>query len=204
MSKAQLFAALCLALAPQLAHAGPPVRWSVGLNFGFPGCYHPYHCYRPYGYYYAPPPAVIYEPAPVVVRPAPVVYTAAPTVVQVPAATTAAPAVQPTAVVQANHAGTAGRIDALLQQLSSPQDTARRDAAVELGRLKAHQAIDPLATTLATDASPSVRDAAARGLGLIGSTRGLTPLIQAAQADNDRDVRHSAQFAVEVIRANLR
>jgi len=29
-------------------------------------------------------------------------------------------------------------------------------------------------------------------------------LIFAAQADNDREVRHSAQFAVEVIRSNLR
>jgi HEAT repeat protein len=40
-------------------------------------------------------------------------------------------------------------------------------------------------------------------LGLIASPRSLPALIQAAQADNDRDVRHSAQFAVEIIRANL-
>ena len=43
-----------------------------------------------------------------------------------------------------------------------------------------------------------------RALGLIGSPRALNPLIRAAQEDNDRDVRHSAQFAIEVIRTNLR
>ena len=41
-------------------------------------------------------------------------------------------------------------------------------------------------------------------LTMIGSQRSLNALIYAAQADNDRDVRHSAQFAVEVIRTNLR
>ena len=32
----------------------------------------------------------------------------------------------------------------------------------------------------------------------------LTALIRAAQVDEDRDVRHSAQFSVEIIRTNLR
>jgi hypothetical protein len=39
---------------------------------------------------------------------------------------------------------------------------------------------------------------------LIASPRSLNALIFAAQADNDREVRHSAQFAVEAIRSNLR
>ena len=39
---------------------------------------------------------------------------------------------------------------------------------------------------------------------LIGSPRSLTALTHAAQADADRDVRRSAQFAVEVIQANQR
>jgi len=58
-----------------------------------------------------------------------------------------------------------------------------------------------LAATLAGDQSPAVRDAAARALGLIGSTKGLPALQRAAQVDNDRDVRRSAQFAVEVIQS---
>jgi HEAT repeat protein len=91
-----------------------------------------------------------------------------------------------------------------LQRLRSGDENARRDAAMELGRAKASQAIDALTTMLASDQSPAVRDAAARALGLIASPRSLTPLIHAAQADNDRDVRHSAQFAVEIIRTNLK
>jgi HEAT repeat protein len=56
-----------------------------------------------------------------------------------------------------------------------------------------------LAATLAGDRSPVVRESAARALGLIGSAQALPALQRAAQADSDRDVRRSAQFAVEVI-----
>jgi HEAT repeat protein len=89
-----------------------------------------------------------------------------------------------------------------LKLLSHPDERARREAALQLGRLKAKRAADPLAATLAGDASPSVRETAARALGLIGAPQSLTALQRAAQADADRDVRHSAQFAVEVIQAN--
>ncbi|MBI3824025.1 MAG: hypothetical protein HY289_15260 [Planctomycetes bacterium] len=51
---------------------------------------------------------------------------------------------------------------------------------------------------------PVAREGGARALGLIAEHRSLNALIFAAQADNDRDVRHSAQFAVEIIRTNLR
>jgi HEAT repeat protein len=47
-----------------------------------------------------------------------------------------------------------------------------------------------------------VRESAARGLGLIADPAALTALEQAAQLDGDRDVRHSAAFAAEVIRAH--
>jgi HEAT repeat protein len=91
-----------------------------------------------------------------------------------------------------------------LQLLRSPDECARRDAAMDLGRMRTDRAVDPLTATLAGDHSPVVRDAAARALGLIAAPRSLTALIRAAQADNDRDVRHSAQFAVEIIRTNLK
>jgi hypothetical protein len=39
---------------------------------------------------------------------------------------------------------------------------------------------------------------------LIGSPAALPALQNAAQADSDRDVRHSASFSAEIIRANLR
>ena len=91
--------------------------------------------------------------------------------------------------------------DQLLQRLSDSDERARGEAAIQLGRLKAQKAIDPLAATLAGDPSPKVREAAARALGLIGSPKGLTVLQRAALADNDYDVRHSAQFAAEVVQS---
>ena len=65
-------------------------------------------------------------------------------------------------------------------------------------------AIDAITNVLQKDNSPIARDGAARSLGLMGSSQAMRALIYAAQADNDRDVRHSAQFAIEVIRSNLR
>jgi HEAT repeat protein len=78
------------------------------------------------------------------------------------------------------------------------------DAVLNLGKMKAAQAVDAVAATMAGDKSPQVRDAAARSLGLMGSPAALTALKYAAQADSDRDVRHSAQFAVEVIQSNMK
>jgi hypothetical protein len=196
---------------PQLSHAHPGVRWSIGLNFGYPGYYH-----RPwYGYgwapYYAPAP-IIYEAAPaVVVRPAPIIVRSEPAPVVVrsepPVITETAPPPPPSPapVVRAvSEAAPSSRATSLLGQLHDAKESVRRDAAMDLGRMKASQAIDPLVTILAKDSSPIVRDAAARALGLIGAQRTLNALIYAAQADTDRDVRHSAQFAVEIIRSNLR
>ena len=72
---------------------------------------------------------------------------------------------------------------------------------MQLGRGRAAQAVDPLAATLAGDRSPVVREAAARALGLIGSSAALPALQQAASADPDHDVRHSAGFAIDVIQS---
>jgi hypothetical protein len=209
MSRFQLLAAaLCLGCLATPA----PAHWTVGLSIGIP-LYYPRPYYPAWGYYYRPYPLVYAAPAPVVVVPAtaqaPVVVQPAPSVIPVPptsAAIVPAAGTPPAAgvVVQANSTGNASRAGQLLQQLNQPQESARQDAALELGRLKSVEAVDPLIAALTSDSSPSVRDAAARALGLIGSPRGLTALIQAAQLDQDRDVRRSAQFAVEVIRTNLR
>jgi HEAT repeat protein len=83
--------------------------------------------------------------------------------------------------------------------LADADERVRSDSVMQLGRLKATQAVDPLAATLAGDRSATVREAAARALGLIGSPSAMPALQRAAQSDNDRDVRRSAQFAVEVI-----
>jgi HEAT repeat protein len=94
-----------------------------------------------------------------------------------------------------------GEIDHHLQQLADPDERVRAETVMQLGRLRASSAVDPLAATLAGDRSPSVREAAARALALIGSPKALPALQQAALADGDRDVRHSAQFAIEVVQS---
>jgi HEAT repeat protein len=97
-----------------------------------------------------------------------------------------------------------GDVDRLLQLLNDPGEGARISAAMQLGRGKVQQAVGPLTQVLNNDSSPRVRDAAARALGLIALPASLNALQTAAQADDDKEVRHSAQFAAEVIRSNLR
>lgn len=177
-----------------VADAGPPVRTSVSVGFNIgPPVVPVAPIYRPWPYrtYYVPPPVIVERPIyvapppppPVVYQPAPrtvIVETARPVVYETPA--------QPSAM------------DAHLGALRHPEEAVRRNAVLELGRMKAMPAIDSLAASLAGDPAPSVREASARSLGMLGSPRSLTALTHAAQADPDPNVRHSAQFAVDVIR----
>jgi hypothetical protein len=187
-------AALVLACLPwPAAQAG----FAVGVNIGIP--FYP----RPYvgfGYYYRPYPVYV-APAPVIVQPAPVIQAVP--VVQpayaAPAAAPPPPAPAPSAVQAARAVDT----EPYFRELTSPDERMRAEAVLQLGRLRSRQAVEPLTLALGGDASPAVREAAARGLGLIGSPVALTALQRAAQADEDRDVRRSASFAAEVIRANL-
>ncbi len=207
MSRYQLASLLLLlsfAAAPLTAHS-PRSSWSVGVHIGPPAYHRPYlhspWCYgvvRPYPYHYFYEPAPLIYETPILVRPAPVVVR--PESVVVPSTLPAASATQ---VIPASNE-IAATIEVYLQRLAHADENVRRDAVMELGRMKAERAVQPLAATLAGDRSAVVRDAAARALGLIGSPRALTALVHAAQADTDRDVRHSAQFAVEIIRTNLR
>jgi hypothetical protein len=200
---------LGLMVTPAQAH------WGVGVHIGIPIFFPPY-CgyYRPYPVYYAPAPYYV-QPAPVYVQPAPVYVQPAPVYVQ-PAP---APALQSSATAQPSTpavpapavAPVVARAQALddrqteithnLEHLRNPDEQARVDAVVRLGRLKAQRAVDPLAATLAGDSSPKVREAAAKALGMIGSPKALPALERAAEADGDRDVRHSAQFSVELVQA---
>jgi hypothetical protein len=198
-----------LALSGRPAQAGVRVGIGIGIPVYRP-CWGPYYGpWRPYYWYggpyvYAPAPAVVVQPAPVVVGTAP-----PPVVVDQPVALQPAPAApqavastgSPTVRAVAGNDRQA-QIDNYLQSLSNPDERVRSDAVLQLGRQKVAQAVDPLSATLAGDRSPTVRETAARALGLIGSPQALTALQHAAQADADRDVRRSAQFAVEVIQTN--
>jgi hypothetical protein len=221
-----LIALAVLACTWTSARAGFGVRVGIGIGVPYPYYYGPY--YRPYygyyPYYYppavvvaAPAPAVVVQPAPAVVQPAPSGYQSVPAsppppTLPAPTPISAAPALQvnqpaPLAPVVARSAAPderPGDVDRLFQLLNDPGEGARISAAMQLGRGKVQQAIGPLTQMLNNDASPRVRDAAARALGLIASPSSLNALQTAAQADDDKEVRHSAQFAAEVIRSNLR
>ncbi|HEV3256221.1 MAG TPA: HEAT repeat domain-containing protein [Gemmataceae bacterium] len=183
-----------LGLSGHQAQAGHG-HWGVGINIGGPVCYHPWGW--DYGYYY--------RPYPVYVAPPPVIIQSAPVLQPVPVAQPVYQAPPPRPVVaQAPPAadGSEADVERHLQLLADPDERVRADSVMQLGRMRAQRAVDPLAATLAGDRSPTVRDAAARALGLIGSPQAIPALQRAAQADNDRDVRHSAQFAIDVVQSN--
>jgi len=171
-----------------VATAGGP-RWSVGVGIGFPGYYRPYP-------YYVPPPMIYYAPPP------PVIYAAPPTVV--------VPAAPPAPAPSSNYELPPPRpldeaqlmsYQAHVNQLTSPDERVRLDAVSQLGRSKSAKAVDPLAATLAGDPSAAVREAAAKGLGLIGSPTAMPALRRAAQQDGSDHVRRTAQFSIEIIQA---
>jgi hypothetical protein len=183
-----------LALPAANAHAGV----GIGVSVGFPYYYRPY-CYHPYYYYYRPVVPVYVAPPPVLVQPAPVVEPVPVPPAPAPQSSQLTPVpqnVQPASRVESR----GDEIDRLMQHLSNPDDKVRAEVAIQLGRLKARRASEPLERVLASDRSPEVRDAAARALGLIGLPASLPALEQAAQADADGTVRSSARFAVDVIR----
>lgn len=196
-----LLVALALVLAASTVQARG--RWGLGFYVGGP-CYRP--CYRP---------AVIIRPAPIVFAPAPVVLQPAPIVAVAAAAPESdyvpspVPVAPPAPLAPPGPAVTVRGIRPVsdngdLEAMNDPSPQARADSIIRLGRNKDQRAIRPLIRTLQEDGSPQVREAAARALGLIGSIEGLSALQQAAQADQERDVRKTASFAAEVIRASLR
>lgn len=207
MGKIQLLiAASILGIGAAAVEAGPPVRIGIGIGFGAPyywrGYGYPYYYGYPYPYPYVVPAPVVVQSPPVVVQQPGTVVGQTPTQSYSPAPAPAPfNAPEPTLLAPVNAIPT-GNLDYHVARLTNPDEAIRRDSVMDLGRSKNERAVDPLAATLAGDKSATVREAAARALGLIASPRSLTALIQAAQADPDRDVRHSAQFAVEIIRAN--
>jgi hypothetical protein len=202
-----ILAVLVLAVVPwSAARAGGFVGVSIGIPIG--GYYHHYPYYGGY-YYYRPYPAVYAVPAPVYVQP-PLVEAApaqplypTPPALAAPALASTPPLTPvPTTVRAASGEGRQGDIDNCMSNLANADEKVRAEMALQLGRLHAVRAVESLNSTMAKDPSPAVRDASARALGLIGSNASLAALDRAAQEDSDRDVRRSAQYAAEVIRAN--
>jgi hypothetical protein len=209
MKRFQLYSltsCLLLGLMQTFASAHPPrSNFSFGLSVGAPYYHRPYFGPAPWHYHYVRPYPIYVAPRPIIVEQVPVYVQ--PTVVQ-PAPVVSPPSVyrstsSASSIEPASHVSAAS-VEQQLQLLTHPDEKVRSEAVMELGRMKAERAVDPLAATLAGDRSAVVRESAARALGLIASPKGLPALTRAAQADSDRDVRRSAQFSVEVIHSNLR
>jgi TonB family protein len=84
-----------------------------------------------------------------------------------------------------------------LSELKNPDARRRRDAAIELGELRARNATRALMETL-SDKDASVREAAAFALGQI-TDRAAAERLARALSDKDAEVRASAAFALGMI-----
>lgn len=214
--KAAIALAVCLSMFSNAEAGG---RWVVGIGIGVgPPVYRPYYpYYGPYPYYYGPPviiaPPILMAPPPVLLAPPTIVpqVTASPAPTVVVPQTAAYPSGPPLPAIQLPeppklsttvYEGTSNASQPL-QRLKDSNERVRIEAAMTLGRGKDQQAVGPLVRILREDKSPTMREAAARSLGLIGSQSALSALQTAAQGDDDAEVRHSARFAAEGIRGNL-
>ncbi len=204
---------LVLALTTLASLAAPAAQagWSVGVSLGSPyygrpyGHYHGPHYYRPYPIYYAPAPVyvrpvTVIQPAPAPVYVTPVAAPApAPVVTQAPPPVPVQEGPEPRPVAR----GVSDDIAHYTAKLQNDDPRERGEAAVQLGRLHAPGAAGTLTSILNNDTSPVVREAAARGLGLVGTPEALTALQRAALADADPEVRRSAAYSADVIRSSL-
>jgi HEAT repeat protein len=111
-----------------------------------------------------------------------------------------------TATQQTADEATQKRIDELIKQLGDENDSVRRDAAWNLGKIAdsktaqsliKREAVQPLIKALA-DKNPSVRTYVASALGKIGDLTALHPLINALE-DSDPNVRLFAANALGVL-----
>jgi hypothetical protein len=128
----------------------------------------------------APPPVVVASP------PANVVYNA-PQPYQ-PGSAPAAPAqAGPTVVI--DPVADAGA------RLQSYHETVRKEAVIELGRMRDPRAVPALVDRLKNDSSRHVRAAAATALGEIGDPRAAVFLERATEHDRRQEVRDAAQLA---------
>jgi HEAT repeat protein len=91
-------------------------------------------------------------------------------------------------------------VDVLLKSLDLPDNVARRDILVALGRIGDVRAAETLSKDLYND-SPDVRAAAAEALAVVGNGVQREAL-EALKGDYYRRVRESAQTALEHLAAN--
>lgn len=88
--------------------------------------------------------------------------------------------------------------DALLPLVADPDDVVRRRAISLLGEFGVEEAVAPLMTVLAADASRDVRQSAAWALGRIGGTEAREALRTARTTEQDSLVRDAIDIALRM------
>ena len=92
------------------------------------------------------------------------------------------------------------RTERLIDQLLyARDDDDREDAAKNLGKLKAREAVSALIRAMRNDAEDDVREEAAKALGKIGTLEAIEPLRRTILDDPSKKVRKAAEKALEKI-----
>jgi len=92
------------------------------------------------------------------------------------------------------------RSERLIDQLLYARDDDRReDAAEDLGKLRAREAVDALIRAMRNDAEDDVREEAAKALGKIAALEAMEPLRRTLFDDPSKKVRKAAEKALEKI-----
>lgn len=90
------------------------------------------------------------------------------------------------------------RSDAFLPLIADPDAVVRKRATLLLAEYGVEEAVDPLITTLQTDASRDVRQAAAYALGRLGGAGAREALRQAQTSEADSLVRDAIEVALRM------
>lgn len=102
-----------------------------------------------------------------------------------------------TLALLASHADASQSVSELADRLlNSPDSRIRVQAALALGRSKSAKAVRPLCDGL-SDGEPTVRCAAAAGLGRLGQAEGLPCLRKRMDQERNGEVRSSIERVVE-------
>src|SRR5262249_32124473 len=139
MGRNRLYPAMAVALFGVIiagTTAQGSVRVGIGFRFGFPVYFRPWGPFYSYYHPYFPYPAVYVAPAPVYVPPP---VAAAPVAVAQPAYRAASTPAPPEALPEPRRDE---GVQQHLAQLASPDERTRSESVIQLGRLKATQAVD--------------------------------------------------------------
>ncbi len=101
-------------------------------------------------------------------------------------------------IVKLGETNSQAGVPELIAALENPNGNVRRMAASALGKIRTHQAVEPLLMLLETETKPQVRQYAIKALGSIGNQRAVETIEKIANDEQEMYyVRESAQHALK-------